>query len=49
MPRTLLFFLALIACNDPTLHAGISIGSDGIAITPAISGTMGGATVSISP
>jgi len=49
MPRILLICLALMGCTDPRLLAGVSIGSDGVAVFPAISGTVGGATVSISP
>ena len=50
MPRLLIALLLLSACVDPRLNAGISLGSNGLSVTPAISGGLpGGGTISYSP
>jgi hypothetical protein len=50
MPRVLIALLLLIACVDPRLNAGISLGGNGISVTPSISGGIpGGGTISYSP
>lgn len=44
-----LALLSLIsACTDPHFGANIGIGSEGMSITPALSGQIGGAHVSVS-
>ncbi|MDF1620876.1 hypothetical protein [Pseudothioclava nitratireducens] len=48
-PALILAFLTLAACSDPALHAGISLDSSGVSVYPAVSGRVGGATVSVSP
>ena len=37
------------ACSDPQLDTNLSLGSNGLQITPSLSGMLGGAHVSISP
>ena len=45
-----LAILTLTACVDPRLGAGISIGSNGVLVSPVISGGVpGGGTISYSP
>jgi hypothetical protein len=48
-----LFVLALIAlaaCSNPRLGAGLSLGSDGLSLRPSISGGVpGGGRLSYSP
>ncbi len=41
--------LLLAACNDPNLTAGISVGPDGVAVMPRVSGTIGGVGVGFTP
>jgi hypothetical protein len=46
----LLACLMLAACTDPRLNAGLSLGANGLSVTPSLSGSIGdGARVSISP
>lgn len=52
MTRSLfvLALIALAACNDPRLGAGLSLGSDGLSLRPTISGGLpGGGRLSYSP
>ena len=49
MIRLLPILFLLSACVDPTLNAGITIGTGGVSVTPSVSGKVGGATVSVSP
>jgi hypothetical protein len=52
MPRLLaaLTLIFLAACTDPRLNAGLSIGADGVSISPSVSaGLEGGGTLSYSP
>ncbi|MEY4870982.1 MAG: hypothetical protein RLZZ563_312 [Pseudomonadota bacterium] len=48
---TLLTFalLALAACTDPRLNAGLSLGSDGLRVSPSVSAGLGGGRISYSP
>ena len=39
----------LPACENPSLNAGISVGSGGISVTPSVSGRVGGVGVAVSP
>lgn len=43
----LLFLLP--ACENPSLNAGIAIGSGGVSVTPSVSGRVGGLGVAVSP
>jgi hypothetical protein len=45
---TLAFLTALTACTDPQFGANIGIGSDGMSVSPSLSGQIGGAHVSIT-
>lgn len=45
----LICLFTVAACSDPRLNAGISIGANGVRVTPSVSGQVGGATISISP
>ena len=47
-PIALLAVLALAACTDPQLGIGMSIGNGGVAVSPTLSGNLGGATVTVS-
>jgi hypothetical protein len=38
----------LTACTDPRFGANIGIGSDGVSITPSLTGQIGGAHVTVS-
>ncbi len=39
--------LALAACQNPTLATNLTFGPDGVDVSPAVSGKIGGATVTI--
>ena len=39
--------LALAACQNPTLSTNLVFGDDGVGVSPAISGKVGGTTVTI--
>ena len=41
--------LLLAACSDPALHAGVRADGSGVTVYPALSGRVGGATVTVSP
>jgi hypothetical protein len=45
----LIAILIVASCTDPALTAGVRIGAGGVSVVPAISGKVGGATVSVSP
>lgn len=42
-----LAFLALAACQNPMLSTNLVFGDDGAKVSPAISGKVGGTTVTI--
>ncbi len=41
--------LFLMACEDPRLNIGASIGTDGIRVSPSVSARSGNATISVRP
>lgn len=45
----LILLLALAACADPRLNAGLSLGANGLTVTPSVSGRLGGGTLSYTP
>ncbi len=50
MPSMIIALLLLSACVDPRLNAGISLGGNGVSVSPSISGGLpGGGTISYSP
>lgn len=48
-PLLILTLLALTACSDPGLYAGIGIGPNGVRVAPVATARVGGARVSVSP
>ena len=44
----LVLLILLSACTNPHFGANIGIGSEGVSISPALTGQIGGAHVSIS-
>ncbi|WP_434617123.1 hypothetical protein [Tabrizicola sp. M-4] len=51
-PRPLLLIAALaalVACTSPRLNAGLSLGADGLTVTPSVSAGLGGGRISYSP
>jgi len=40
---------ALTACTDPRLNANIGLGSNGITVTPSVSGRVGDVGVAVTP
>ena len=45
----ILTLLLLAACSEPRLYTGVSIGPGGVSVYPAVSGTVGGAKVTVAP
>lgn len=45
----LLAAFALSACTNPMLSANMAFGTETVSVTPVLSGTIGGTTVSIQP
>ncbi len=43
------FCLCLAACSAPRLNAGLSLGGDGLTVTPSVSAGLGGGRISYSP
>lgn len=41
--------LALAACSDPSLHAGVRISPGGVSVQPVVSGTISDVTVTVAP
>lgn len=39
--------LLLAACQNPRLNTNLTFGTDGVSVNPALSGKIGGATVTI--
>jgi hypothetical protein len=39
----------LSACSDPALYTGFAVNSNGVSVSPAVQGRVGGATVTVSP
>lgn len=48
-PVFLIALFALSACVDPMLSAEMAFGTNGVTVSPTLSGTVGGATVSVQP
>jgi len=50
-PLLLLITLLLAACTDPRLNAGLSLGADGLRVSPSISAGLGagGGRIAYSP
>jgi len=47
---TLLLTAALLAaCTDPRLNAGLSLGGDGLRVSPSISAGLGGGRIAYAP
>jgi hypothetical protein len=44
----LMLFTVLTACTDQHLGASLSFGSEGVSVSPTLSGRVGGALLSIS-
>ena len=40
--------LVLAACQSPRLNTNLSLGPEGLSVNPALSGKIGGATVTIA-
>jgi uncharacterized lipoprotein YajG len=45
----LLALALMAACTNPSLNADIGISESGVRVYPSVSGTLGAATVSVSP
>lgn len=45
----LVCLLVLAGCSDPMLFGGVVFSTDGVAVQPVLSGTIGGTNVSIQP
>ena len=45
----ILAILTLTACENPSLNLGASVSSGGVAVTPSVSGRVGGVGVAVSP
>ncbi len=41
--------LALAACSQPMLATNLTFGGDGVEVSPALSGKVGGAIVTVEP
>jgi hypothetical protein len=48
-PILLCLLLGLAACSAPRLNAGLSLGADGLTVTPSVSAGLGGGRISYSP
>ncbi len=48
-PLLIVAFLTLASCTNPTLSANMALGANGVSVKPALSGGVGGATISIEP
>ena len=44
-----LMIAALSACTDPRLNAGLSLGADGLRVSPSVSAGLGGGRIAYSP
>lgn len=41
--------IGLCACSSPRLNAGLSLGADGLTVTPSVSAGLAGGRISYSP
>ena len=48
-PLLLIGLMALAACTDPTLSADMAFGTNGVSVSPTLSGVVGGATLTLQP
>ncbi len=48
-PWLLIAFVALAACSQPMLATNLTFGGDGVEVSPALSGKVGGAIVTVEP
>ena len=48
-PVMLVALIALGACTSPRLNAGLSLGADGLRVTPSVSAGLAGGRISYSP
>jgi hypothetical protein len=48
-PGLVAALLVLAACTNPRLSADLAIGAGGVSVSPALSGELGGTTLSIEP
>lgn len=48
-PVLLIALLAFSACTNPMLTTEMAVGTAGVSISPTLSGTVGGAIVSVQP
>lgn len=45
----LALIMGLCACSSPRLNAGLSLGADGLSVSPSVSAGLGGGRISYSP
>ncbi len=48
-PALFALALCLAACSSPRLNAGLSLGADGLSVSPSVSAGLGGGRISYSP
>lgn len=48
-PALIALVLCLAACTSPRLNAGLSLGADGLTVSPSVSAGLGGGRISYSP
>jgi len=48
-PALIALCLCLAACSAPRLNTGLSLGPDGLTVSPSVSAGLGGGRVSYSP
>ncbi len=48
-PALIALALCLAACTSPRLNAGLSLGADGLTVTPSVSAGLGNGRISYSP
>ncbi|WP_158241758.1 hypothetical protein [Tabrizicola sp. TH137] len=48
-PLALATLIALCACSSPRLNAGLSLGPDGLSVSPSVSAGLGGGRISYAP
>ena len=48
-PLVLSVLIALCACTSPRLNAGLSLGPEGVTVSPSVSAGLGGGRISYSP
>lgn len=48
-PLVLAALVAICACTSPRLNAGLSLGADGLTVSPSVSAGLAGGRISYSP